>query len=37
MKNYFDKERNEKWKEWIVENIKGTGLEEIDHLKKIRK
>ena len=36
-KNYFDKERNEKWEEWIAENIKGTGLEEIDHLNQIKK
>ena len=32
-KNYFDKERCEKWEKWIAENIKGTGLEEIEYFK----
>ena len=26
----------EKWEEWIAENIKGTGLEDIYHFKQIR-
>ena len=35
-KNYFDKERDTKWEHWIAENIEGTGLEEVEHLKHIR-
>ena len=34
-KNYFDKENNEKWENWIAEMIKGTGLEKIEHLRHI--
>ena len=34
-KNYFDDERNAKWKKWIVDNIKGTGLEELNLFKNL--
>ena len=34
-KNYFDGEKNEKWHKWIADNIKGTGLEELDHFKNL--
>ena len=35
-KNYFDKERNEKWNMWIYDNIEGTGMEELEHFKHIQ-
>ena len=31
-KNYFDKEKTEKWEKWTFENIRGTGLEEKEYL-----
>ena len=31
-KNYFDNERNQKWKQWIEENTRGTGLENVEHI-----
>ena len=32
-RNYFDKQMNESWDKWILENITDTGLETIQHLK----
>jgi len=34
-KNHFDEEKNKYWKVWIMENVKGTGLEEVDHIKNL--
>ena len=32
-KNFFDNDRNEKWNKWILENIKGSGFEELEYFK----
>merc|ERR1712002_933112 len=34
-KNHFTDEDNIKWETWIKENIKGTGLEDVDHIKNV--
>ena len=36
-KNWFDKERSEKWDKLIAENVGGTGLEVIEHFKQLIK
>ena len=34
-KNYFEDDKNQKWKTWILQNIKGTGMEDLDHFKNV--